>query len=199
MSLCLLAVSACCVCVNYVCLISSILIIFFFIQYWLDKYNMFRRFSSPTDFSFQFVEIILSTFEMTLLFFSISHFFWDLSIHYDAIFGYKFLNIAEILLSAAYIGIFLFTTERFRNKILFFRSKSDIFSYTDYMEFQTNKFAKTFFTENPATSCFSGLENADNYARRDSYQPKYQKRSQQIEERYAEVAKRRGKANPLEE
>ena len=56
------------------------------------------------------------------------------------------MNIVSVLLSAVYIGIFLFTTESFRHKVLLFRSKSDIFSYSDYMDFKTNKFAKTFFT-----------------------------------------------------
>ena len=33
--------------------LTPILIALFFLQYWIDKYNIFRRFSYPVDYSFQ--------------------------------------------------------------------------------------------------------------------------------------------------
>ena len=89
---------------------------------------------------------MVSSFEISLVFFTVSYFLWDLVIHFDATAGNRIMNIIAILLSVVYVSIFLFGTERLRNKLLLYRTKSDIFSYSDYMDFATNKFVKTFFT-----------------------------------------------------
>jgi hypothetical protein len=79
------------------------LIFFLFLQYWADKYNMLRRCSCPIDFSFEFNELILCMFEVSLLFFSVGHLIWDLSIHFDATIAFKLLNILTVLLALAYL------------------------------------------------------------------------------------------------
>ena len=42
-------------------------------------------------------------------------------------------------------------------------NKPDVLSYSDYMSFKINRFAKTFYTENPATAMFRDLELVSNY------------------------------------
>ena len=56
------------------------------------------------------------------------------------------LSIFGVILSGAYVSIFLFTKEAFQNKIFFFYNKPDLLSYSDYMTFKVNKYAKTFFS-----------------------------------------------------
>ena len=90
--------------------------------------------------------MMISIFEMSIIFYSLSHFLWDLRIHYDASQKFKILNLVSILLSIVYVALFGLTTESFRKKILRSYNKPDIFSYSDYMEFEANKFSKTFFT-----------------------------------------------------
>jgi len=41
---------------------TLIMIAIFFIQYWVDKYNLFRRYSSPVDFGSELIKWIFKIF-----------------------------------------------------------------------------------------------------------------------------------------
>ena len=83
---------------------------------------------------------------MSLVFYALSFFLWDLRIHYDSTTGYKLMNIASLLLASIYVSVFMFSTDKFKFKLFRFRNKLDVYSYRDYMDFKINKYAKTFFT-----------------------------------------------------
>jgi flagellar biosynthesis protein FlhB len=126
--------------------ITPLLIVWFILQYWLDKYNLFKRFSTPIEFSFQFVELLLCIFEVSILFFAVSHFLWDLNIHADSSVGYRVVNILSMVLAFLYVLLVFISPESFKKRVLDKYSKCDIFSYSNYMAFKSNKFSKTFYT-----------------------------------------------------
>ena len=165
---------------------------------------MLKRYSCPVDLSLQFTEMMVTAFELSVLFFAVGYFLWDTSIHYAAPAFDRFLNILGIILSGLYVSIFLFTKEAFQNKILFNHSRPDLLSYSDYMSFKINKYAKTFFSENPSTALFRDIDTIANYVdasrkkigdvhesvgfkRKFSYQPTFQKYiKEKIDEHFLE-------------
>jgi hypothetical protein len=127
-------------------LATPALIFFFALQYWLDKVNLFKRFSSPMDFSNNYTELMISLFEVSIVFFAVGHFLWDLPVHFDATVGFKIMNILSIVLAVVYVGLFMFSTESFRKKLLRNNTKTGFLSYSDYASFKVNNFTKRFKT-----------------------------------------------------
>ena len=62
-------------------LITPLTIIAFAIQYWVDKYNLFRRFSSPVDLGYYLTDLIWKALELTLLLHALGHILWSHSLH----------------------------------------------------------------------------------------------------------------------
>jgi hypothetical protein len=57
-----------------------ITLILFVMQYWLDKYNLFRRLSSPVDLGYMLVSLILNIFKWYVLVLSLGNLYWHLMI-----------------------------------------------------------------------------------------------------------------------
>lgn len=57
-----------------------ITLILFIMQYWLDKYNLFRRLSSPVDLGYMLVSLILNIFKWYVLVLSVGNLYWHLMI-----------------------------------------------------------------------------------------------------------------------
>lgn len=124
----------------------------FLVQYWVDKYNLFRR-SSPIDFGYMLSKDIFTIFEVSLFFFTFGYFLWDLYIHYDPVqrsVKVKPINIVSLVISAQYAGFYLFVPQAVKNKIIGSQEKMYFESYAYYEK--ENKFKSTYFSENPATS-----------------------------------------------
>ena len=128
---------------------TPIAIAVFFLQYWVDKYNMFRR-SAPIDFGYVLSKQIFTIFEATLFFFTFGYFLWDLYIHYDNSVHIKPINVVALVISAQYAGFYIFVSQSVKNKIIGNQEKMYMESY-EYYE-KANKFKSTYFSENPATS-----------------------------------------------
>ena len=62
---------------------TPILICIFAIQFWVDKYNLFKRFSCPVDFDAELIKKIFIMFETSTLLSVIGHLMWDLKINKD--------------------------------------------------------------------------------------------------------------------
>lgn len=60
---------------------TPIVIIIFFIQYWIDKYNLFRRFSLPVSFNFALSRIVFKIFRLSLLAFAVGNFLFAPDVH----------------------------------------------------------------------------------------------------------------------
>lgn len=57
-----------------------ITLVLFFLQYWLDKYNLFKRLSSPVDLGYMLVSLILNIFKWYVLVLAIGNLYWHLMI-----------------------------------------------------------------------------------------------------------------------
>lgn len=131
---------------------TPILIIIFFIQYWVDKYNLFRRFSSPAPFGQDLIRMVLKSFEVSLLIFVIGYVFWGSQVHYDSKPLYHTLNLINLLIAVLYTAFSLFVPYRIKVKILGEDDQS--FEHLPYSHYRSkNAFEKTFWRENPATAC----------------------------------------------
>ena len=58
-------------------LITPMTIIAFIAQYWVDKRNLFRLFSSPIDLGYYLTDMIWKALELTLLLHAIGHIMWS--------------------------------------------------------------------------------------------------------------------------
>ena len=130
---------------------SPILIIMFVLQYWIDKYNLFRRHSYPTDLGADLNRMIFKIFEISLLLSAAGHFLWDFSIHFDMTAGFKVINIINLTIAVIYIGISFFAPGSLAKRIFKNETSFEHHQYRYYLD--NNKFRKTFYRENPATSC----------------------------------------------
>jgi hypothetical protein len=121
----------------------------FIVQYWVEKYNLFRR-SSPIDFGYALGKDIFTIFEVTLFFFTFGYFLWDLHIHSEGGIKIKPLNIISLVISAQYAGFYLFVPQGVKNKIIGNQEKMYFESYDYYQK--ADKFKTTYDSENPATA-----------------------------------------------
>lgn len=86
-------------------LATPILVFIFFLQYWVDKYNLFRRFSYPVDMGPSLNRMIIKIFELSILMAAVGHMVWDAKIHYDSSASFKTLNIINLAIAALYTSI----------------------------------------------------------------------------------------------
>ena len=97
---------------------TPIVIIIFFLQYWVDKYNLFKRFSSPAPFGVDLIRLILKCFEFSLLFFTIGFLFWDHIIHFDPSTTSRILNIVNLAITVIYASFIIFVPPSMKKKLL---------------------------------------------------------------------------------
>ena len=61
--------------------IGIILVIIFVVQYWVDKYNLFQRFSCPVDFNYRLSRLTLKAFECSVFVFGLGNLLFSITIH----------------------------------------------------------------------------------------------------------------------
>ncbi len=82
---------------------SLILIVIFIAQYWVDKINLFKRFSCPTNFNYRLSVFTLKIFECSIFFFALGNLLFAPEIHTNNNErGYKIINIFSLLLASLY-------------------------------------------------------------------------------------------------
>ena len=88
---------------------SLILIVIFAFQYWVDKYNLFKRFSCPTNFNYRLSIFTLKIFECSIFFFALGNLLFAPTIHTNSRGSdYKIINIISLILAFAYcLAIFI--------------------------------------------------------------------------------------------
>ncbi len=89
----------------------GILALIFIAQYWLDKYNLFRRFSCPLDFNFFLTRLAFKAFECSLLVFAIGTFIFDMQIRIDSEPKYKLINLISVAIAGGYVYLAVFGPE----------------------------------------------------------------------------------------
>lgn len=89
-----------------------IVIIAFIFQYWIDKYNLLRRFSSPVDMGYFLTDLIWKGFEATLILRPIGSFVWGYKIHPNPSKLSIICNFVSLGLSLAYLILAIFYSKK---------------------------------------------------------------------------------------
>ena len=89
-------------------IIVPITIVAFAIQYWVDKRNILRKFSSPVDLGFSLTNLVWISLELSLLARAIGHMIWSIKLYHKApSFTSYACNIASDLIALAYLIVIL--------------------------------------------------------------------------------------------
>ena len=96
---------------------APILIIVFVLQYWIDKYNLFRRSSFPNDLGASLNRMIFKLFEISILMSAVGHFVWDSEVHFGISNGFRIINIINLALAVIYVSITFFAPYSVTRKI----------------------------------------------------------------------------------
>lgn len=97
---------------------TIILVPIFIVQYWIDKYNLFQRFSCPTDFDFRLSRTTLKIFEISVLIFALGNYIFSFKIHTTKEeTEYHIINLISLLLAVAYSLAIFFLPKKWFEKI----------------------------------------------------------------------------------
>jgi hypothetical protein len=94
-----------------------VLIMIFAIQFWVDKYNLFKRFSCPVDFGAELIKKIFIMFETSIFIFVIGHYVWDLKMNKDKKPEYRVISSLNIVLATLFVTFELAAPDRLKKKI----------------------------------------------------------------------------------
>ena len=91
--------------------ITPMLLIALSVQFWVDKYNLTRRCSSPIDMGYFLTELTWKAFEMSILLFVLGHLIWA-NFFYQKFNTNNFIfNPVNVFLSLAYVAFVNFCPE----------------------------------------------------------------------------------------
>jgi hypothetical protein len=122
----------------------GMLALIFIAQYWLDKYNLFRRFSCPLDFNFFLTRLAFKAFECSLLVFTIGNFIFDMQIRVDTEPKYKLINLISVAIAAGYVYLAVLGPEWLERKIF---AEEEEFYHRSYGYYDDkNSFRRTYWT-----------------------------------------------------
>ena len=96
---------------------TPILVIIFFVQYWVDKYNFFRRYSNPVAFGQDLVKLVIQSFEFSLLLFGLGFYLWQSSAHFDTPSIYRIINIVTLVIAAIWSLFSVIAPAKIKDKI----------------------------------------------------------------------------------
>lgn len=131
---------------------TLILVLLFLAQYWVDKFNFYKRCSSPYSFGIELVSLIKTCFEFSVFLFALGFFLWETPAHFETPAGYQFVNILNLAIATIWVILVLFLPAPIKDKILGEEDKT--FEYMTYTNCRKEGvFNKTYFRESPATFC----------------------------------------------
>jgi uncharacterized membrane protein len=116
----------------------------FIIEYWVDKYNFFRRYSNPVAFGQDLVRLVTVAFQFSLFLFSAGFFFWQADISANTPSLYRILNIITLIIAVIWVIISIFVPKRIKDKI--FGEDEISFERLTYVHYRNKgDFLKTYF------------------------------------------------------
>lgn len=138
---------------------SPILILVLVLQYWVDKYLLFKKMSSPIDLGYQLTRLIIKCFECSLLLFTVGNLYWHGKIDRKSSRFSNSINTLSVAVSAVYLLVSLFCPKYIKEAVLGKVLKEKIYhhSYTYYQK--TSKFKKLYWKENPSSSFLKDAED----------------------------------------
>ena len=127
-------------------LATPLLAVIFFVQYWVDKCNLLRRFSCPINFSYQLTLLTLVIFQFVVPLLTIGNFLFKPYINEE---GHSAFDIIALVLSLAYIVAVLVTPKNWEEKIYQF-SETEVKTYSHCLKKKC--FARCYWRSNPGTA-----------------------------------------------
>lgn len=124
-----------------------ILVIVFFLQFWIDKGNLFTRCSLPRNFSFYLTRNILKIFEACIWIFALGTCIFGLYIHPTPV---NILNLITLGIASLYLWFLLGSSIKLERSLFGSYQSSQSALYDDCAS--SGKFEETYWTENPATN-----------------------------------------------
>lgn len=115
-------------------------------QYWIDKYNLFRRCSLKHEIDFELSRAILKIFECSLLLFAVGNLLFSLVLHKAYL---NKLNVASLVISALYCAFSLFAPRHLEQRLFGRYEEIEKTAYTDCL--RNRRFKHQYWTQNPAT------------------------------------------------
>ena len=119
----------------------------FFLEFWIDKINLFKRCSHPRNFSFYLTRNILKIFEACVWIFAVGTCIFGIYIHDSKI---NVLNLAALCVASLYLWFLLGASIKMERKLFGSYQSSQSALYDDCVA--SGKFEETYWTENPATT-----------------------------------------------
>lgn len=102
---------------------TPILVLIFCVQYWIDKFNLFRRYSDPFDLNFNLTHSSLKMLEVSLVIYSVGNLIWAPYIHSDVSLR-GLITILSVVVSLAYVLAMLLMPKYVERYL--FRSEGEI-------------------------------------------------------------------------
>jgi hypothetical protein len=129
--------------------VGIILAIIFVIQYWVDKYNLFQRFSCPIDFNFKLSRLTLKAFECSIFVFALGNFLFSFTIHATEIeTEYHVINLVSLCLALVYCISIMFMPRSWFETV-----EAEGYEKISYSEcLKKEYFNRVYWLTNPATS-----------------------------------------------
>ena len=90
---------------------TPIMALIFFVQYWVDKFNLFKRFSCPVNFDYRLSQGILKLFDFSLILFALGNFVFAPDVHETA-WQWTAINIITLCISTIYCILIAFMPKK---------------------------------------------------------------------------------------
>jgi hypothetical protein len=122
-------------------LIVPLTMIAFLFQYWLDKYNILKRFSSPVDLGYGLTETMWKALELTLLLRLLGHWIWSSYLHPIPTVVSLTCNALTSVLSLAYMVIVFVFPQVLKTMVEMFATEE---IYSEAYDQVKHHFSKTY-------------------------------------------------------
>jgi hypothetical protein len=130
------------------CLILTLLA-----QYWIDKYNLFKRSSCKNEMDFFLSRTILKIFEASLFIFAFGNFVFSIVVHNKYV---NSVNIAALVITGLYTLFIMFAPRHLEKKIFGSYEEVEKKAYSECMK--ERLFKEQYWTCNPATKFVKELD-----------------------------------------
>ena len=121
----------------------------FLVQYWVDKFNLFRRFSCPVNFNYRLSRFIITIFECSVFLFALGNFIFAPEVHSEEYLKWSAVNWITIAIALAYVLAVLLLPKKWEDKIFNFGELENM-PYSTCIK--QGLFNKVYWLSNPGTN-----------------------------------------------
>jgi hypothetical protein len=123
-----------------------VILVIFFIQYWIDKFNLFKRSSLKFVFNFSLSRYVSRIYETSLFIFAAGNFIFSLYLHSLKV---TVINIVGLSIALLFVLLIWIAPSKIEKKIFGSYESYETCLYDECLG--EGKFETTYWTQNPAT------------------------------------------------